>query len=190
MFENDERKKVEFTIFTELDKIVINFFSCQKYITDLLEAREKILSQSNNGKRGYFTFSYPGLGWVQYDHNSIQEIYKLAEMKSSRELYSIYKDVNINQRLKLHTIAALIIRSGDHFHNLYTGLEKARKFTNDNRLTYITVTNPFYGFVNVSENSDLSDLSDLSESSKRYTGEEIIALHNYALNRRFTSLFI
>ncbi len=179
MFNNfdEEQKPVTFTMYTEFEKMVINFFICKKYIIDVLEAREKILSQSNNGKRGYFTFSYPELGWVQYDHNSIQSIYKLAEQKSAQELYYIYKDENIDKRLKLHSMAALIIRCGDHFQNLYNGLEKSRKFTKDNRLVYTTVTNPFFNFANS------------AESSKKYTGEEIIALHNIGLNKRFTSLF-
>ena len=72
---------------TALDSIVINLFTCEKFIKGLLLARENILSQSNNGKRGYYTFSYPGLGWVQYDHNSIQTIYKLASTKSKTEIH-------------------------------------------------------------------------------------------------------
>jgi len=162
---------------TALDSIVINLFTCEKFITGLLKARENILSQSNSGKRGYYTFSYPGLGWVQYDHNSIQTIYKLATTKTAIELYKIYESDKINTRLKLHAMAAFIIKNGDNFRNLYNGIVKARKFTQDNRLVYITFTNPFHGIINS------------SSSTKKYTGEELIILHNIGITRRFQSIF-
>ena len=162
---------------TALDNIVINLFTCEKFIKGLLSARENILSQTNNGKMGYYTFSYPGLGWVQYDHNSIQTIYKLTATKSAIELYKIYNNNKLNKRLQLHAIAAFIIKNGDHFRNLYEGIVKARKFTKDNRLVYITFTNPFHGIINS------------SSYTKKYTGDELIALYNIGITKRFKSIF-
>jgi hypothetical protein len=161
---------------TSLDSIVINLFTCQKLITGLLKARENILSQSNSGKRGYYTFSYPGLGWVQYDHNSIQTIYKLAT-KSKFDLYKITENEKFNVRLRLHAMAAFIIKNGDSFYDLYNGIAKAIKFTKDNRLVYITFANPFYGIISSSMNT------------KKYSGEELVTLHNIGMSRRFKSIF-
>lgn len=170
-FENKETNTMS------LDVIVINLFTCEKYITDLLKARENILSQSNNGKRGYFTFSYPGLGWVQYDHNSIQTIYDLSGKKSKLELYNLYNSDNLSQRLRLHAIAALIIKCGDYFYKLYNGLEKARDFTKDDRLVYISFTNPFEGIINTTNNT------------KNYSGKEILELYHIGTSKKFQSLF-
>jgi hypothetical protein len=161
----------------KLEKMILNFFTCQKFITPFLHARENILSQSNNGKMGYYTFSYPNLGWVQYDHNSIQTIYTLSELKSKEELYKSYINPSLSAKLKLHSIAALIIKCSDVFYNLYEGLEKAREFVKENRLVYITFTNPFYGFIKT------------STLTKQYTGEEIISLYNIGLTKKFKSVF-
>jgi hypothetical protein len=160
-----------------LDIIVINLFTCKKYITDILKARENILSQSNNGKRGYFTFSYPGLGWVQYDHESIQTIYDLSVKKSKLELYKLYSSDNLPQRLRLHSIASLIIKCGDSFYELYNGLEKARDFTKDDRIVYISFTNPFNTIINTSSNT------------KNYKGKEILELYYRGTSKIFKSLF-
>ena len=162
---------------TTLDEIVINLYSCEKFITGLLHARENILKQSNNGKNGYYTFSYPGVGWVQYDHNSIQEIYKLSELKSKKELFMLYKNNKLKSRLRLHSVAAIIIKCVDHFNNLYDGIVKSKNLTKDNRLVYITVSNPFHGIIKTDINT------------KKYTGNEIIELHNIGMSRRFRSLF-
>jgi len=160
-----------------LDFLVINLFSSQKFIKGILSARENIFSQSRNGKRGYYTFSYPGLGWVQYDHNSIESIYKLTQKKSAYELYNIYSNNKNNKRLRLHSLAAFIISKGDHFYNLYFGVEKAREFTKDNRLIYITFTNPFQGIVNTNINT------------KKYTGDELISLFNTGIIKQFNGIF-
>lgn len=160
-----------------LDMIIVNLFSAEKFIKGLLSARENILSQSDSGKHGYYTFSYPNLGWAQYDHNSIQSVYKLANVKSIHELYSIYKNDMYNNRIKLHAVAAFIIKQGDYFRGLYDGVEKARRFTKDNRLVYITFSNPFQGILNTSENN------------KKYRGEELLALYNIGISRKFKSLF-
>ena len=56
-------------------------------------------------------------------------------------------------------------------------IEKARKFTKDNRLVYVTVNNPFYGIISSSMNT------------KKYTGEELINLHNIGMSRGFQSIF-
>ena len=160
-----------------LDMIVVNLYSAEKFIKGLLSARENILSQSNNGKRGYYTFSYPTLGWTQYDHISIQSIYKLAQIKSRNDLYKIYRNDKFNQRLRLHAIAAFIIKHEDYFRNLYEGVEKARKFTKDNRLVYITFSNPFQGIINTNINTI------------KYTGEKLLKLYNIGISRKFKSLF-
>jgi hypothetical protein len=170
-FENKETKTIS------LDVIVINLFTCEKYITDILNARENILNQSNNGKRGYFTFSYPGLGWVQYNHDSIQTIYDISCKKSKLELYKLYNNNNLSQQLRLHSIAALIIKCGDYFYKLYNGLEKARNFTKDNLIVYISFTNPFEGIINTTNNT------------KNYSGKEIIELYNKGISKKFQSLF-
>ena len=161
-----------------LDMIVVNICSAEKFIKGLLSARENILLQSNNGKRGYYTFSYPNLGWTQYDHNSIQSVYKLSQIKTRYELYKIYKNEKVNLRLRLHSIAAFIIKNGDYFRNLYEGVEKARKFTKDNRLVYITFSNPFHGIINTNMNT------------KKYTGKELLLLYNIGISKKFTSLGI
>jgi hypothetical protein len=162
--------------FTNIDEIVIRLFFFQTFITKLLKARENILSQTNNGKLGYFMFSYPGLAWVQYDHNSIRTLYSLVSMKTKAQLYKIYKNTKIKPKLRLHAIAALLIKCGEHFYNLYNGLDKARRFTKDNRLVYIDFVNPFPFIIT-------------NKISKKYTGEDIIELHEIALGKRFNSIF-
>ena len=161
----------------KLEDIIINLFTCKKFIIPFLHARENILNQSNNGKMGYYTFSYPNLGWVQYDHNSIQHIYTLSEIKSKEELYKNYINPSIPEKLKLHSIAALIIKCSDVFYNLYEGLEKSRNSVYESRLVYIKFTNPFYGFVKT------------STLTKQYTGEEIISMYNIGVAKTFKSIF-
>lgn len=161
-----------------LESIIINFFSAERFIKGFLSARENILAQSNDGKRGYYTFSYPNIGWVQYDHNSIKSIYKLSNSKSLIELYNIYQNNTISNRIKVHSIAAFIIKIEDTFRNLYNSVIKARKFTKDNRLFYMTFTNPFQGIINT------------DVYTKKYTGKEILSLYNIGLSRKFNSLFM
>ena len=160
-----------------LESMVINFFSCEKYIIGILKARETILLQARNGKKGYYTFSYPGLGWVQYDHNSIKMIHKLSFSKTKRYLYDIYNNENISEKIRLHSMAALIIKCSDHFYNLYKGIHTARKFTQDNRIVYINFYNPF-------DNIILT-----THKNKKYTGDEIIKLHNIGISNKSTFLF-
>jgi hypothetical protein len=126
---------------------------------------------------GYYTFSYPNLGWVQYDHNSIKQIYTLSELKSKEELYKIYINPSLPEKLKLHSIAALIIKCSNVFYNLYEGLDKAINTVKENRLVYIQFTNPFYGFIKT------------STLTKQYTGEEIISMYNIGITKTFKSIF-
>ena len=158
-----------------IDMLVVNIFSAENLIKGILNARESILTQTNNGKQGYYMFSYPNLGWIQYNHNSIESLYKLSQIKSRDSLYKIYKNNKLNSRLRLHAIASLIIKQKDYFYNLYDGIEKARKFINDNRIVYINFSNPFYGIVKTNTNT------------KKYTGEELLKLYNIGISNKFNS---
>ena len=170
-FENKESNSIS------LDKIVINLFTSEKYITYILNARENILNQINNGKKGCFIFSYPGLGCVRYDQYSIQTIYNISSKKSKIELYKMYNNNNLSQKIRLNAIAAFIIKCGNNFYKLYNNLEKARYFTKDNLIIYISFTNPFEGIINTTNNT------------KNYTGKEIIELYNIGISKTFQSLF-
>lgn len=160
-----------------LDELVINLFTSEKFVKGILKARENILSQSRSGKRGYYTFSYPGIGWVQYDHNSIQSVYKLASMRPKVFLYDSFMNKNKNPRQRLHLLAALIIQTGDYYIKLYSGIEKAREFSRDNRLVYITFENPFRGIIKT------------QKDFKKYTGEELLNLYNIGISKKFNGIF-
>ena len=158
----------------ELEKIIINLFTSKTYIISFLDAKENILK---NRIKGYYIFSYPELGSVEYNNSLFQKIYKLSEIKSKEELYKNYKNTKLTKKLRLHSIASLIIKCRYIFNDLYESVDKAKEYIDNNRLYYITFTNPFNSFIKT------------SKLLQKYTSEEIILMYNTGIKKKFKSIF-
>lgn len=127
-----------------ISHIIINLFAAQKFLTSFYKARENIMTQAKEGRIGYYTFTYPEIGWTQYDHRSIAALDKLASMKSISELTSIYLNQNVMPTQRLHSIAAILLQCQEEIMKLFDGAERAR---NNRHKQQHTVTvffqNPF-----------------------------------------------
>lgn len=161
-----------------LDEIIINIFSAEKCIKGIVTAYEYMLSQIQYGIYGNYIFTYPNLGSIKYDHNSIYNIYKLANSKSLIQLYNIFNNDVYNNNIRLNHIASFIIKHSKYFYYLFNTITKAKKNIKDNKLFYITLTNPFKTIINTRENS------------KYYEGKELLRLYKIGTSKTFETLFV
>ena len=156
-----------------IQNIVLNFFAAEGFLTRLFLAREKVLTQAREGKRSFFMFQYPRLGWYQYDHNSIEGIFKLAQMKSGKQLADIHLNEKLPAKTRLHAIAALLIQRQDYVTKLYYGARRARN--SNYKPTNVTVVfqHPF------------PDIFPTNRNSLMLNGKELIQYQNAGHRLKF-----
>lgn len=126
-----------------LIRTVINLFSAEGFLTKLYLARNKILTQAREGKRAFFMFQYPILGWYQYDNKTIEGIYQLSEKKSGTQLAEVHLNEKYSNKIRIHAIAALLIQREDLITKLYHGAKRARLSDYKKRNVSIVFRNPF-----------------------------------------------
>lgn len=138
-----EPKRQREIVIVPIERIIINLFSAQRYLTELFRSREKVLTQARDGKYSYYTFTYPGLGWVQYDHNSINYLFRLAASKNPQDLATIHQNKKNSVSIRLHAIAALLIQKQGEITKLYDGARRARDSAYKQKVTVVFFSNPF-----------------------------------------------
>lgn len=157
-----------------LKYVIINLFAGEGFLRSLYSSRERILTQAREGKKGYYTFSYPKLGWAQYDHVSIETLFRLASARSSLILASIHLNEKNPKKLRLHAIAALLIRCQGLINKLFQETERARDNNYKPRLVSIVFENPFKNIFKTDKDSLTLD------------GEELIKLQDIGHRMNFT----
>jgi hypothetical protein len=166
-----EEKSTTATIpVVSMKHIVLNLFAAERFLTGLFRSREKVLTQAREGKRGYFTFSYPGLGWAQYDHNSIEVLFRLASSRSAYDLAVIHLNEKLPTKHRLHAIAALLIKQQDEITKLYYGARRARNTNYQPRTTVVFFKNPFRGIFYTNQESIMlngKEIIQLQETGHR-----------------------
>lgn len=109
-----------------LIQMIINLFSAENFLNSFYRARERILTQARDGKKAFFLFQYPVLGWVQYENHSIEKIYKLSQIKKPIELLEIHLNENYSKSQRIHSIAAYLLQKENEIMRLFNTSKNAR----------------------------------------------------------------
>ena len=173
---SETKSKIKSKNITDIDKLVIVFFTAKEFISSLLTAKDILNPKLNNGKIIYYTFKYPNVGIIKYDYTSLMYIYNLSIIKSFNELYNLFnRSSSIN--IKLYSITALIIKIRECLYTLYSDINTAVEGLKENKLLFFKFKNPFY------------DIVKTNELTKEYTCEELINLYKISKNKKFISIF-
>ena len=169
--------KIDEAFIPELHLIAVVLLAGQQEIVRLLKARDKILSQWGEGKLSFYTFSYPSLGSVKYDHYTIELVNKLAQVKTSKQLFQMYKDTNLISRSRIHAVVAILIKKQKQILRLYQAVEEARNNNFTAKNVNYTFTNPF------------EEIYPARSKSETYSGDELIFLQEKGNRLKFKDIF-
>jgi hypothetical protein len=156
-----------------LEEIIVNLFSGQNFLTKLFIARERILTQLREGKLSYYMFDYPGLGWIQYNHDNIEKVYYLAGIRTGKDLAKIHLDKSVNKKLRLHSIFAILLQREGIIRNLYNTTKRARELNYKSNQVAINFPNPF------------KDIFPSTKDDIILNGRELIKYQDYGHKLRF-----
>lgn len=159
-----------------IDEYVKFILQGENSLKEMFHAREQIKQQASVGKMYYYTFSYPDLGWKQYNHYSINVVYDLTN-KKYKELYDVIMNNMYTKESRLNAMFAFYIKMSNHMFHTWEQIENVRRNVFYNPNLQVVVYYP------------LQSLFPIEEPVKIYTGTEMIELQEKYQSMPFQHLF-
>jgi len=160
-----------------LEEMAINFYSGDRLLQGLFAATDRCISAYKTGKVYRYSFSYPGLGQISYDHTAMLALEKLARTKTVLGLSAMHLNMSLSKTTRLHAIAALFLKVKEKITRLYQGVEKARMLRSEGKSSCVVFVNPF------------SEIIKTDLNMRMYSGVDLIRIQDMGAARRFTSIF-